>query len=129
MRNDPLHLDPEHASVVQELLATPVGRRWLLKIGLGAAAAAAAAHLPTLTRSDAATAWAAGLNQSATTMSAARQAQSADEATQPIPTANRTLQFALGPFMAGFGRVPNQPAGSTPNVELVTGGNRIPLVA
>ena len=38
-------------SLLQDLMATPVGRRWLLKAGLGSAPAIAAASLPSLSRS------------------------------------------------------------------------------
>ena len=38
-------MDAEEASLLAELWSTPVGRRWVLKAGLGSAAAAVAAHL------------------------------------------------------------------------------------
>ena len=40
------NVNTESESLLQDLMATPVGRRWLLKAGLGSAAAIAAAHLP-----------------------------------------------------------------------------------
>ena len=39
-------MDRDTEALLQNLMATPVGRRWLLKAGLGSAAAIAAAHLP-----------------------------------------------------------------------------------
>ncbi|MBV9582890.1 MAG: hypothetical protein JO057_30260 [Chloroflexi bacterium] len=45
---DEIRPDPEgeQTSLLRELLATSVGRRWLLKAGLGSAALVAAAHVP-----------------------------------------------------------------------------------
>ena len=43
MNNDRLERDSEQASLLQQLLDRPIGRRWLLKAGLGSAAALAAA--------------------------------------------------------------------------------------
>ena len=87
-------------------MATPVGRRWILKAGLGSAAAIAVAHLPGLSRS-------AGATPSST-------AAHARVAGQPARTANRTLHFALGPAMA---------AGGLSNLVLAANGASMPLVA
>ena len=43
-------VNTESESLLQDLMATTVGRRWILKAGLGSAAAIAAAHLPALSR-------------------------------------------------------------------------------
>ena len=40
------HMRRDTEALIQDLMATPVGRRWLLKAGLGSAAAIAAAALP-----------------------------------------------------------------------------------
>jgi hypothetical protein len=45
MSDEHTHLDSESRSLLQELGATPVSRRWMLKAGLGSAAAVAL-HLP-----------------------------------------------------------------------------------
>jgi hypothetical protein len=106
-----MHRDSE--TLLAQLMTTPVGRRWILKAGLGSAAAIAAAAM---SRSDAATAWAADLHQAATP---ANQSTSASSANQPKPTANRTLQFALTPAVSG----------EITNLELVANGARTSLVA
>ena len=99
-------LDRDAEALLGNLMATPVGRRWLLKAGLGSAAAIAAAHLPALSRS----APAPGRQPGRASRSARRR--------QPAPTTNRTLQFALGPAMDGVA-----------NLTLVSNGVRMPLVA
>src|SRR5262252_9924019 len=108
-------MNQDSESLLQQLSTTAVGRRWLLKAGLGSAAAIAAA---TLSRSANATAWAAGLSQS-TTPAAASQSPSANSASQQKPTANRTLQFALTEATTG----------GIGNLRLVANGTRTPLVA
>src|SRR5215204_4475301 len=105
-----MHRDSE--TLLAQLMTTPVGRRWILKAGLGSAAAIAAVAM---SRSAAATAWAADLHQAATP-AAPSHSTSASSANQPKPTANRTLQFALTPAVAG---------GIT-NLELVANGGRTP---
>ncbi|MBV9181465.1 MAG: hypothetical protein JO356_09135, partial [Acidobacteria bacterium] len=91
MTEDRLEQDRERASLLQELLETPVGRRWLLKAGLCSAAATAAANLP---------AWSA---PSRVLAQAARGAGGG-------PATGITLQFALGPAFAGVGVQPTPSA-------------------
>jgi hypothetical protein len=92
-------------SLIQHLMATPVGRRWLLKAGLGSAAAIAAASLPL----GLAPALAAGAAQTTT---------SASGATQPGRTTNRTLQFSLTQATSG----------GIKDLKLVALGASMPLV-
>jgi len=108
-------MNRESETLLSQLMTTPVGRRWILKAGLGSAVAIAAT---TLSRSANATAWAADLHQAATPAQAS-QSSSAAAASQPKPTANRTLQFALTPAVSG----------GISNLVLVANGARTPLVA
>ncbi len=79
-----LERDGEQESLLRQLTATPVGRRWLLKAGLGSAAAVALANLPT------------GF------VPGGVLAQTAP-ATSVAPSTGITLQFALGAALAGVG--------------------------
>jgi hypothetical protein len=121
MSDDRQHLDPEHASLVQQLLATPVGRRWLIKAGLGSAAAVAAAHLPP---------WDARVSLAAAGPPLPVAAQSATGAARAsVPT---MLQFALGSHgRAAASSTPTQgaSAGAVTNLTLSANGVRIPLAA
>jgi hypothetical protein len=98
--------------LLQQLLATPVGRRWLLKAGLGLAAAVAAAHLPVSLRSASAAPVATDAAQSASTASG----KQADR-----KTAKRTLHVALGHTLAAGGGISD--------LQMVANGARQPLVA
>src|SRR4029453_10875484 len=108
-------MNRDSETLLAQLMTTPVGRRWILKAGLGSAAAVAAA---TLSRSATTTAWAAGLNQTATPP-AASQSTSPSGASQPKPTTNRTLHFALGPAVSG----------GISNLTLIANHSKVPLVA
>jgi len=108
-------MNHDSESLLQQLTTTPVGRRWLLKAGLGSAAAIAAA---TVSRSANATAWAAGLSQSATP-AVASQSPTPNPASQQKPTANRTLHFALSEATSG----------GIANHQLVANATHTPLVA
>jgi hypothetical protein len=109
-------MNRDSESLLQQLMTTPVGRRWILKAGLGSAAAIAAA---TLSRSATTTAWAAGLNQSTTPAATATPTSNASAASQPSRTANRTLHFALAAAASG----------GVTNMKLVANDQRLPLVA
>src|SRR5262252_2525365 len=126
MSDDPLQRDSERASLLHELLTTPVGRRWVLKAGLGSAAAVAAASLPV---------W------SATAVGPSGQASGGTGSPSGV-----TLQFALGPAFAAVAprsqaspsgsaasgtpaAVPSAPtAGGVSDLVLVANGARLPLV-
>ena len=125
MSDDPLQRDSERASLLHELLTTPVGRRWVLKAGLGSAAAVAAASLPV---------W------SATAVGPSGQASGGSGSPSGV-----TLQFALGPAFAvvaprsqaspsggtagGTSAPPSLPtAGGVSDLVLVANGARLPLV-
>jgi hypothetical protein len=92
MNDDLLHRDSERAWLLQELLATPVGRRWLLKAGLGSAAAMAAASLPV---------------RSGAAVGPAGQASGGTGAPSGV-----TLQFALGSAFAPAAQPQPSPSAS-----------------
>jgi hypothetical protein len=94
MNDDRLERDSQQASLLQHLLGTPVGRRWLLKAGLGSAAAVAVANLP---------AWSAP-NVLAQVSAGASPSAGGGSAT------GITLQFALGAALAGVGVQPTPAA-------------------
>jgi hypothetical protein len=96
MNEDRLERDSEQTSLLLHLLKTSVGRRWLLKAGLGSAAAVAVANLP---------AW--STPSSALAQVGAGGGQSAEGAA----AAGITLQFALGAALAGVGVQPTPAAG------------------
>ncbi|MBV9580828.1 MAG: hypothetical protein JO057_19780, partial [Chloroflexi bacterium] len=91
MTQDRLDRNSEHASLLQHLLDAPVGRRWLLKAGLGSAAAVAVANLPT---------WSGPTGVLAQTTSDGGGSST-----------GVTLQFALGDALAGVGVQPTPSAG------------------
>jgi hypothetical protein len=91
MNEDHLERGSEQASLLQHLLATPVGRRWLLKAGLGSAAAVAVANLP---------AW------SAPSSVLAQVGADGGQPAEGGSAAGITLQFALGAALAGVGVQP-----------------------
>src|SRR4029453_17412858 len=101
-------MNRDSETLLAQLMTTPAGRRWILKAGLGSAAAVAAA---TLSRSASTTAWAADLNQPSSPT-----ATRASAASQPSATANRTLHFALTPAVSG----------GIAHLELVANGARVP---
>ena len=101
MNNDRLERDSEQASLLQQLLDRPIGRRWLLKAGLGSAAALAAANLP---------AWSAPTDALAQPTVGSGQL--------PSQSTGTTLQFALGTSSA-----------EVPDLTLLANGARLPLVA
>src|SRR5262249_25957448 len=96
MNEDRLERDSEQASLLQHLLETPIGRRWLLKTGLASAAAVAVANLP---------AWSSP--SSVLAQVGAGGGQSAGGGPAGV-----TLQFALGAALAGVGVQPTPVATS-----------------
>jgi hypothetical protein len=106
-------------SVLQDLLATPVGRRWLLKAGLATAGAVAAAHLPDW---DARRALAAEPSVLA--------AQSGTGTARPSVTT--TLHFVLGEHghaAPSATAARGASAGPLTDLTLIANGTRLPLIA
>jgi hypothetical protein len=101
-------------SLIHHLMATPVGRRWLLKAGLGSAGAIVAATLPL----GLAPALAAGAAQTTTSAAGARQTTAAAGATVTGRTTSRTLHFALTQATSG----------GIKDLKLVALGATMPLV-
>jgi hypothetical protein len=103
MSNERTHVDRETQSLLRELWATPVGRRWVLKAGLGAAAAAAAARV-----------WSDPVVAAAAKRAAGR-------------SSSTTLHFALGAATRHHGAGGKHRGVS--DLVLVANGKRVPLVA
>jgi len=108
MHEDRLNQDSERASLLQHLLETPIGRRWLFKAGLSSAAAVAVANVPV---------W------STPTGVLAQAAPGTGTGTGPSPSRGVSLQFALGtPTSSASG-------GGLSDLTLIANGARLPLVA
>jgi hypothetical protein len=111
----------EQVSLVQQLSATPVGRRWLIKAGLGTAGALAAASLPFV-------AAASPIAQVTGTPTPKPESTS-----QPVfdtgSTTGLTLQFALGKYLTPVSAAPTTTAGGVSDLTLIANGARLPLVA
>src|SRR5215471_18228315 len=108
MYEDRLNQDSERASLLQHLLETPIGRRWLFKAGLSSAAAVALANVPV---------W------STPTGVLAQTAPGTGTGTGPSSSTGISLQFALGtPTSSASG-------GGLSDLTLIANGARLPLVA